>query len=134
MSGKAIPIDLKPDCEAGWRGVALGTSPTPLRATTGPQIIGNRLLGSRRCDAVDSAREIYDEQFPGLTFAEGGDVQLGVEQDGRLPGAPAEDLSGAVISVDISARQCGNGGRAIDIPAGDRAAPATMGIGGDRQG
>src|SRR3954468_11585379 len=60
------------------------------------------LLGSRRCDAVDSAREIYDEQFPGLALAEGGDVQLGVEQDGRLAGAPAgasaEDLSGTVIS------------------------------------
>jgi hypothetical protein len=25
--GKAILIDLKPDCEAGWRGVALGKSP-----------------------------------------------------------------------------------------------------------
>ena len=25
--GKAILIDLKPDCDAGWRGVALGKSP-----------------------------------------------------------------------------------------------------------
>ena len=97
------------------------------------KVYGGYGAGIRHNDTVDGAPKTHDEQLPGLVLAEGRDGQAGIEQDGRLASAPAEDLPGAVIGVDIGAHQRGNGAPTVDIPAGDRAAPARVVVGGDRQ-